>query len=151
MIIEIGSNRSSGSSVVWNPMNVFSKKRKAGLNSKSNERKHLRVSTWTYTFVYLAYTTEELIPDSEERAKHLMAGIGKKKVELTINSDAQDIHFELLSQFPKLRNGGGFELLRAQEGGRKLLSPIVAPKAGYSVVDFCKENILAREDLTCVL
>ena len=68
-----------------------------------------------------------------------------------VNSDAQDIHFELLSQFPKLRNGGGFELLRAQEGGRKLLSPIVAPKAGYSVVDFCKENILAREDLTCVL
>lgn len=35
--------------------------------------------------------------------------------------------------FPKLEEGGGFELLRAQEGGGKLLNVIPVPQSGYSV------------------
>ena len=39
-------------------------------------------------------------------------------------SESSDIHAELLHNFPKLRNGGGYELLRLPEGGGKLLQVI---------------------------
>ena len=36
-------------------------------------------------------------------------------------------------QFPKLKEGGGFELLRVPEGGGKLLQVIASPESGYTV------------------
>ena len=47
--------------------------------------------------------------------------------------EAQDIYDELLFQFPKLFEAGGFELLRVPEGGGKQLDVIAAPDSGYTV------------------
>ncbi len=117
-------------------MNVINNKRKAGgsLSTKCSKRKQpRRVPTWSHTFVCLGQTTQDLVPDTEERAVLLMAGLGEKRIQFPLDSDARDIQFELSSHFPKLMDAGGHELLRAREGGGKLLIPIVTPKAGYSV------------------
>lgn len=114
-------------------MNNLSGKRKKGALKYGSKKKMPRNATWTHTFVCLADTTQDLVPNCDERAKLMMAGVGEKKIQLIVDSDAQDINCEISSQFPKLRNAGGFELLRAQEGGGKLFSAIVVPQAGYSV------------------
>ncbi len=62
-----------------------------------------------------------------------MAGLGEKKIQLSLDADALCIYSELCSHFPKLTNAGGFELLKVQSGG-KLLAPIQVPANGYSAV-----------------
>lgn len=48
------------------------------------------------------------------------------------SGDADDINFELTDAFPKLKEGGGFELLRVIERGR-MLEVIPVPPDGYTV------------------
>ena len=116
----------------WNPMNTLAGKRKGGVKLPSKPaKKKAKVPTWTHTFVCLAFTDQDLIPESSERAWLHLAGLGEKKIQLSIDSDAHSIHSELFSQFPKLSNGGGYELLRAEKG-QKLLCVIDAPASGYT-------------------
>ena len=81
----------------------------------------------------LASTTQELLPDGEERAALQIAGLGEKKISLNAFADAQEIYQDLAFHFPKLCDGGGFELLRVPEGGGKQLDVIASPESGYSV------------------
>ena len=43
------------------------------------------------------------------------------------------IYSELHYQFPKIKDGGGFEMLRVSEGGGKTLQVLAMPENGYSV------------------
>ena len=61
-----------------------------------------------------------------------LAGLGEKMV-LDGDGDAQAIYDELLLQFPKLNEAGGFELLRTQDKGSKTLHIIDMPQQSYSV------------------
>ena len=88
---------------------------------------------WTHTFVCLSLPSQRYVPDSDERAVLQLAGLGEKKISIDAYSDAQEIHQELLYHFPKLRDGGGYELLRTSEGGGKLLQVIASPENGLSV------------------
>jgi hypothetical protein len=88
--------------------------------------------TWSHTFVCLGCSSQDTLPDGEERAALQIAGLGEKKVSLCAFSDAQDIYAELLTQFPKLSQAGGFEFLRVPEGGGKQLDVIAAPDSGYT-------------------
>lgn len=81
----------------------------------------------------LASTTQELLPDGEERAALQIAGLGEKKISLNAFADAQEIYQDLAFHFPKLCDGGGFELLRVPEGGGKQLDVIASPESGYTV------------------
>ena len=65
---------------------------------------------------------QDFVPDCEERAKLLMAGLGEKRIQLYLDADAEDIKFELYSHFPKLQEGGGFELLRTHAGRRRKIA-----------------------------
>ena len=51
---------------------------------------------------------------------------------MSLEANAHDISSELSFHFPKLKSAGGFELMKTQEGGGKLLSPIQVPQTGYS-------------------
>lgn len=121
---------------MWNPMSIVAagRKHKGGESklTKGPKKKQPRYPTWTHSFVCLSETTQEIVPDTDNRAKLLMAGLGEKRLQLRMDADAQSIYFELCSAFPKLSDAGGYEFLRAQEGGGKLLSPIVLPPNGYS-------------------
>lgn len=92
-----------------------------------------KVPTWTHTFVCLASTTQDTIPDGEERATLQIAGLGEKSITFPAFSDAQEIYQDLLYNFPKLSKAGGFELLRVPEGGGKQLNLIASPESGYTV------------------
>ena len=62
-----------------------------------------------------------------------MAGLGEKKVSLLANAGSFEIYSELQFHFPKLKDAGGFEMLRVPEGGGKGLQVIAMPEEGYSV------------------
>ena len=99
--------------------------RKAGLKKK--------IPTWSHTFICLAYSSQDTLPDGEERASLQKAGLGEKNISFCAFGDAQDIYDELLFQFPKLCEAGGLELRRIPEGGGKELDVIAAPDSGYTV------------------
>ena len=69
-------------------------------------------------------------PNASERATLQMAGLGEKKIVLDGDCDAQAIYGELLLQFPKLKEAGGFELLRTKDTGSKSLNIIDVPQQG---------------------
>ena len=105
----------------------------------------------------LSKTKANTPPDAYERAQLQIAGLGEKKISLNIYADACELYHELMSQFPKLSDGGGFELLRINDrGAAKTLEVINAPDAGYDVMflkaDIHQAKIYIRplqKDLSC--
>ena len=61
-----------------------------------------------------------------------MAGLGEESVSLDLLSEAWEINEEIVFKFPKLKNAGGYELLRISESGGKMLDVIAMPKGGYT-------------------
>ena len=62
-----------------------------------------------------------------------LSGLGERKITFSLDADNQEIYDEVLSTFPKLRGGGGFEMVRVSEGGGRVLRVIACPQNGYSV------------------
>ena len=127
------SSESLSSLFKWNPRSSTGQKRK-GLFSSHKSGKKKKIPTWSHTFVCLASINQEIIPDSQERGILQIAGLGEKRISLSVYADAQDIYHELSAQFPRLSGGGGFELLRVPEGGGKQLDVIATPESGYTTV-----------------
>ena len=122
--------QAAGSMRFWNIGGRGGKRKQS--SQKGGKRKKL--STWTHTFVCLANTTQDEVPDSDERASLQLAGLGEKRITLCSFSNFSDIHAELTFQFPKLNHSNsGFELLKVQEGGGKVLGVIACPNNGYTV------------------
>ena len=117
---------------LWNPKSCLGAKRGQGAYRKGGNKKK-KLPTWTHTFICLASTSQTEVPDGDERASLQLSGLGEKRITLNSYSEMQDIYEELLYQFPKLKQGGGFELLRVPEGGGKLLQVIASPESGYTV------------------
>ena len=92
-----------------------------------SKRKASQFKTWTHTFVCLSDPDDDQPPDASERAKLLLAGLGEKKINVVAHGDIRN---DLLEEYPKLRAGGGFELLRLR--GRDL-EAIPIPHEGYTV------------------
>ena len=84
--------------------------------------------TWAHTFVCLSHPDDTEPPDASERAKLLLAGLGERKVNLIAHGDIRE---DLLTEYPKLRAGGGFELLRLK--APRELDVIPIPRGGYTV------------------
>ena len=58
------------------------------------------------------------------------AGLGMKKLVLLKNKDAEYLRDALLEHYPKLKDGGGYELMRSSS--RILLETISIPSCGYT-------------------
>ena len=72
-------------------------------------------------------------PGPMERGHLMQAGLGAKTLSFMQSTDADDLHYDLLEAFPKLRAGGGYELLRASERNTRSLDVIPPPPSGYTV------------------
>lgn len=72
-------------------------------------------------------------PSSLETADLIRAGLGKKHLTLFDGDGSQELHTEILNAFPRLREGGGYELMRVAEYGQRSLQVIPSPSEGYSV------------------
>ena len=70
-----------------------------------------------------------------EAGQLLRAGLGKKQLSVLEFGDSSDVHMEILNAFPKLQEGGGYELLRVGDTGgqRNQLVLIPPPCEGYTV------------------
>ena len=71
-------------------------------------------------------------PDQQRRAKLSLAGLGEKQISLFLYGDAEELNCELIDHYPKLAEGGGYELLRSSDKGGKELILLDVPAAGYS-------------------
>ena len=78
-----------------------------------------------------------MVPDASERVALKIAGLGETRFSLDVSVTAQELCDALESQFPNLFRGGGFELLRTEEGYSKELAVIPIPDGGYTV-DYLK-------------
>ena len=115
----------------WNPTSGGKRKSKSRA-SGSGPSKRVKVRTWTHTWVCLSRILDDEVPDASERAKLKLAGLGERRFAIDANATAQELTFELEFQFPKLKDSGGFELMRTMESGSREIQVIEMPGGGYS-------------------
>ena len=96
-------------------------------------KKKASIPSWTHTFVCLAHPNQDLVPDPSDQAILQIAGLGERKIRFDGDCDAHGIYCELLVQFPKLHDAGGYKLMRTHYKGSKLLNVIDVPPSGYNV------------------
>ena len=122
---------------LWNPKSSVGSKRKKGIAityQKGGGSKKKRLPTWTHTFVCLANTDDDTAPGSKYRASLQLAGLGGKRLSVDLYADTRELHDDILFNFPKLIDAGGYELLRSSTAGpSKELEIIPQPGDGYTV------------------
>ena len=122
----------------WKPRSGSKRKCKyRGDTAISGSAKKAKVSTWTHTWVCLSRVADDAVPDATDRVKLKLAGLGERRFTTDANSTAQELYYELEFQFPKLKDSGGFELMRMVEGSQRELEVIEMPASGYTC-DFLK-------------
>ena len=90
--------------------------------------KKVKKIAWKHRFVCLAWRDQQNIPTTDvEKDDLLEAGLGEKQIEFPSLDTTSEMFKDLLySAYPKLRDGGGFELCRCLPNSRMLepLTPI---------------------------
>ena len=61
---------------------------------------------------------------------HTSVGLGLKKLTLSLTDDYDDVHYYILEVFPKLKDAGGYKLMRSSTG--RVLEVVPTPPGGYS-------------------
>ena len=96
-------------------------------------KKKKKLAKWQNDFVCLASTTASKVPCNMDKAELIRAGLGLQQLSFYLHGDSSDFYEDIVCAYPKLRSGGGFELLRSCEGNSKELAIIPPPPAGYTV------------------
>ena len=109
----------SGSIAVEQRRN-FGGRRHGGASLRPAKRPKL--STWTHKYYCLAETDDERVPSTSFKKNELvLAGLGERSVTIPdVNCTPQEFQEALLTEFPRLQQGGGFELLRCAPSTRQL-------------------------------
>ena len=89
--------------------------------------------TWTHEFFCLSKATALNAPSRQEKAILQNAGLGRKKIKFNKNGSALHVKQMLEAAYPKIVQGGGFEILRSGISLTDQLQLITAPSSGYSV------------------
>ena len=81
-----------------------------------------RSLTWTHHFVCLAQVNRQTIPTTaREKDALFSAGLGEKKIVFsTVDCNAEEFREILFTTFPKLREGGGYQLCKCRPNSREL-------------------------------
>ena len=124
--------------VMQNFRSLFAPYNSAGVScARPPPAKKSRVSfqvkeTWTHEFFCLGSTTATCVPSRAQEIALQNAGLGRRKVVFHCEASSIDVKTKLESVYPKLIQGGGFEILRSGSPSFKL-SLITPPTGGYSV------------------
>ena len=88
---------------------------------------------WEHTFVCLASKVQSSVPGPIDRGRLMQAGLGERLLSFVESDDAEMLHGDLLQGFPKLREAGGYELLRTCDRNARYIDVIPPPPSGYDV------------------
>lgn len=123
--------RSQSSAYQIAPNSRAKRQRRDGFNPGSGYYKVKE--TWTHELFCLARHTETRVPSKDKKYRLQQCGLGRKKICFHSGATATQLNEQLLLEYPKLANEGGFEILRS--GGNKsgTLTVIEPPSTGYSV------------------
>lgn len=83
-------------------------------------------------FMCLYQVGQFIPPDTAECVCLAQAGLGEERISCSYDGSVDELHRELLSAFPPLCGGGGYEFLKLDEASRRQLSVIPPPPGGYS-------------------
>ena len=77
---------------------------------------------WKHKFFCLAYKDQARIPTTDfDKEELYLAELGEKEIEFpTLDASAEEFKEILLTSFPRLRQGGGYQLLKCMPNSRKL-------------------------------
>ena len=90
--------------------------------------------TWTHDFFCLASKEQVRAPSRAEKFDLQQAGLGRKKICFHSKAKFPELPKKLEEEYPKLSQGGGFELMRTgHQGSNTTLATIIPPASGYSV------------------
>lgn len=120
-------------------------------SAQSNPRKRKYQSTlklpntWTHIFVCLGKVSDNDTPNQTYKKTLQDAGLGERKITFKKNGSCSYFHETLLENYPRLRDGGGYELLRTRHRSTIKLE-ILYPRqtAGYNVLHL-KEAIASAK------
>lgn len=88
--------------------------------------------TWTHEFCVVADKDQRQVPSTAMKQELREASLGQRHIVFkNKKGDFKHIQEGLFSNFPKLREAGGFELYRQQEG--KNFCYIKPPASGYTI------------------
>lgn len=86
----------------------------------------------------LASRSQTSPPNAIESAQLIRAGLGPKRLTFFDYDSAMELHETFVSSYPKLVDGGGYELMRTTAGANRALYVIPSPPGGYSI-EFIKK------------
>ena len=95
-------------------------------------RKKIRLAMWSHEFICLADCNVTKVPTPMDKAELIRAGLGPRKLSFFEFCENWEFHDEIIAAFPKLRSGGGYELLRSSVGNTKDLEVVPPPQGGYT-------------------
>ncbi|XP_049329683.1 uncharacterized protein LOC125795229 [Astyanax mexicanus] len=100
----------------------------------ANPKWRVQLQSFTHNFFCLRGRKDCSVPSAFEKVNLSTAGLGFKKIHFPDRAcDAQEFQNQLTKSFPKLQEGGGFELLRTSGMTRsKTLEIIPCPESGYT-------------------
>ncbi len=87
---------------------------------------------WEHEFICLAHCGEATPPTPMEKADLIRAGLGPRKLSLFEYGDSGQFHDDLMAAFPKLADGGGYELMRTKQNNNRELCVIPFLSGGYT-------------------
>ncbi|XP_053386140.1 uncharacterized protein LOC128550670 isoform X2 [Mercenaria mercenaria] len=102
------------------------------------------VSHWTHKFSIIPRCTDETVPSRQEKYRLHHAGLGEKRITFVKSTSKNDFENTLEEAYPKLRDCGGFELLRTPPGSRVALESILMPAGGYTSAYLADESALGQ-------
>ena len=87
--------------------------------------------TWTHDLFCLSDPQQETIPCKSQKLELQAAGLDKKTLVFGNKDGSVNVSKKLEAAYPKLKSGGGFEILRSGIGNS--LAFLQPPATGYSV------------------
>ena len=103
-----------------------------GRRGNAKKSKKVKLSMWEHELICLANCGEVTPPTPMEKADLIRADLGPRKLSLFEFGDSSQFHDDVLVAFPKLADGGGYELLRTKQNNNKELCVIPPPSGGYN-------------------
>ena len=88
--------------------------------------------TWTHEFFCLADKGQMAVCSKSFKIQLQQAGLGRKKIRFNSKANATEVKTKLEESYPKLIDGGGFEILQRGLSPSEL-SIIPPPNSGYTV------------------